>query len=174
MSDPRYPVGPFSAPDSYTPALREELIGEIAEAPVRLRAAVAGLSEAHLGEPYREGGWTVAQVVHHVADSHLHAYLRCKFALAEDAPAIRAYNETRWAQFVDAVGTDVDSSLSVLDGLHRRWVTLLGSMTPEDFGRVFVHPEHGPMNLDRVLAMYAWHGRHHVGHITELRARKGW
>ena len=174
MSDPRYPVGRFAPPDSFTAAVRRELIDTIAAVPARLRAAVERLSADQLATPYREGGWSVAQVVHHLADSHMHAYLRCKFALSEDAPAIRAYSEAGWAQFADAGSADIASSLSILDGLHRRWAALLSSLAPGEFERTFVHPEHGPMALDRVLALYAWHGRHHVAHIVELRTRKGW
>jgi hypothetical protein len=174
MEDPRYPIGPFRFDGQVDPARRRQRIDEIAAAPDHLRAAVAGLRPAQLDTPYREKGWTVRQVVHHVPDSHLNAYTRIKLALTEDEPTIKPYEEARWAELPDARGP-VEISLSLLESLHRRWVLLLRELTPADFNRRFRHPEQGrAMALDEVLAMYAWHGRHHVAHITSLRRRMGW
>lgn len=140
---------------------------------MRLRAAVEGLTEAQLDTPYRPGGWTVRQVVHHVPDSHLNAYIRMKLALTEDGPTIKPYDENLWAELSDS-RMPVDASLSLMDALHRRWVTVLRSLQPADFARTFLHPEAGVVSLDRLIALYAWHGRHHVAHITSLRQRMGW
>ena len=156
------------------PGRRDELIAEIAAAPARLRDAVAGLSPGQLDTPYRDGGWTVRQVVHHVPDSHLNAYLRWKWALTEDAPAIKTSDEARWAELPDTAATPVEVSLVLLESLHRRWVVLLREMTADGFRRVLVHPDHGLLTLDQMLALYAWHGRHHVAHVTALRRRMGW
>ena len=172
--DPRYPVGTFTKPDAYTPELRARFIDEIAAAPEALRAAVAGLSAEQLGTPYRDGGWTVRQVVHHVADSHMNAYIRFKLALTEHEPTIKPYDEARWAELPDSAATPIEVSLALLDALHLRWVTLLRALSPADFSRHFNHPESGRQPLDRALALYAWHSRHHVAHVTELRKRKGW
>lgn len=170
----QYPVGKFSVDASVTGDKRRAWIRQIADAPAALRAAVAGLGDRQLDTPYRPGGWTVRQVVHHVPDSHMNAYVRFKWALTEDNPTIKAYDEAAWATVADTALTDPDVSLTLLDALHRRWVVLLESLKPEDFGRPLVHPDNGPMTLDRLLQMYAWHGRHHVAHITELRKREGW
>lgn len=174
MSDPRYPIGPFTPPSVFTPELRREYIEQIAAVPGRLHAAVDGLSEGYLGHPYRDEGWTVAQVVHHVADSHLNAYIRFKLAVTEDSPPIKAYNEALWAQLADAVATDVRGSLALVAALHGRWVAFLRSLDPEQFQRTYVHSAMGPVALDHALALYAWHSRHHVAHITALRERMGW
>ena len=174
MSDLKYPIGPFTAPERYTPELRASFIGEIEAAPAHVRAAVAGLTTEQLRTPYRDGGWSVAQTVHHMADSHLNAFVRFKFALTEDNPPVRGYNEKKWAELPDATNLDVQNSLSVLAGLHARWTVLLKSLRPEDFARTFQHSELGPVALDRVAAMYAWHSRHHVAHITSLRQRMNW
>jgi uncharacterized damage-inducible protein DinB len=174
MSDPRYPIGPFAAPSEFTPARRREYIDQIAALPARLRAAVEGLTEPYLEHPYREEGWTVAQVVHHVADSHVNAYVRFKLAATEDNPLVKAYNESRWAEFTDAGRADVRPSLDLLAGLHLRWVEFLRGLTEEQFGRTYQHSVMGPVTLDHALAMYAWHGRHHTAHITALRERMGW
>jgi uncharacterized damage-inducible protein DinB len=175
MSDAelRYPIGKFQ-PTAPTEENRKQFLSQIEEAPKRLRAAVAGLSLDQLNTPYRDGGWTVQQVVHHLADSHMNAYTRFKLALTEDEPTIKPYNETRWAELSDSRTTPVETSLSLMDALHERWVNLLRGMGPADFGRRMKHPERGAMSLDDTLALYAWHGRHHVAHITNLRARKGW
>jgi uncharacterized damage-inducible protein DinB len=175
MSDLRYPVGPFLLEGEITPARREEWIGEVADAPARLREAVRGLSDVQFDTPYRDGGWTVRQVVHHVPDSHLNAYVRFKLALTEDNPTIRPYEEGRWAELPDTAGTQIGVSLMLLEALHRRWVVLLRAMKDADWARTYFHPEHQKsFALDGILAMYAWHGRHHVAHITALRTRLGW
>ena len=151
------------------------MLDDIAATPANMRAAVAGLSEEQLDTPYRDGGWTVRQVVHHVPDSHLNAYCRLKLALTEDEPMIRPYDESTWAKLEDSRLTPIEVSLTLLESLHARWMTLLRSMKPEDFRRTFRHPEHeGAPTLDWLVAMYSWHGRHHVGHITSLRERMGW
>lgn len=174
MSDLRYPVGPLAAPAPFTPAHRAAAIKTLAEAPARLRLACAGLTDAQLDTPYRPGGWTVRQVVHHVVDSHINAYLRTKFALSEDNPTIKPYPEAVWAEMTDGRKAPVSMSLNLLDALHGRWVMLLTSLAPEQFARALMHPDRGPMSIDDVLAMYEWHARHHTAHITELRARENW
>jgi uncharacterized damage-inducible protein DinB len=172
--DARYPVGRFEWHGSMTEAARQELIGQIAEAPARLRAAVEGLNDEQLATPYRPGGWTVRQVVHHLPDSHLNAYVRFKLALTEDKPTVKTYDQDRWAQLPDSEGVPVETSLRLLTSLHERWVHLLRSMSEEDFARTLNHPDLGTVDLNRMLALYAWHGRHHVAHITALRERMGW
>jgi uncharacterized damage-inducible protein DinB len=175
MSDLRYPVGRFGVEGEITPARREGWIGEVAEAPGLLRAAVLGLSEEQFDTPYREGGWTVRQVVHHVPDSHLNAYVRFKLALTEENPTIRPYEEARWAELPDTAGTHIGVSLMLLEALHRRWVVLLRALTEPQWARTVYHPEsQKQFQLDALLAQYAWHGRHHVAHITTLRDRMGW
>jgi hypothetical protein len=174
MDDPSFPVGRFVAPEAITPADRERFLIEIEEAPARLRAAVSGLTEAQLDTPYRDGGWTVRQVVHHLPDSHLNSYTRFRLALTEDEPTIRPYQEDRWAELPDARTAPVEISLALLESLHRRWVLLLRSLTPEQWALRFRHPDLGTVPLERNLALYAWHGRHHVAHITSLRERRGW
>ena len=172
--DPRYPIGKFTPPEKVTPALRTQAIDTIAETPAKLRAAVKGLKDAQLDTPYREGGWTVRQVAHHVPDSHLNAYTRLKLALTEKEPTIRPYDEARWAELADAK-TTIEVSLSLLDSLHERWVRLWRSLQPEDFARTLRHPDHpGVLTVDWLLFLYAWHGRHHTAHITELRRRMSW
>ena len=174
MTDPRYPVGKFTYSGPLTETQRQEAISAIAETPANLRAAVKGLSDAQLDTPYREGGWTVRQVVHHVPDSHLNSYIRFKLALTEDEPTIKPYFEDRWADLADTKATPVEVSLTLLESLHNRWVRLLRSLKPEDWKRAFRHPELGAMTLEKTLALYQWHGRHHVAHITELRKQRGW
>lgn len=174
MSDSRYPLGRFRAPDSFTSAIRAELIGQIEEAPARLRTAVHRLSAEQLQTPYREGGWTVAQVIHHLPDSHMNAYIRFRLALTEDEPTIKAYDEARWAELHDASSSDVDASIVILEGLHQRWASLLRRLTSEQWVLAFRHPERGRVTLENNLALYAWHGRHHVAHITTLRDQMGW
>ncbi len=172
--DPRYPIGKFSAPASLSEADRAKLIEDVAAAPARLRAAVSGLSAEQLSTPYREGGWTVRQLAHHVPDSHMNAYIRFKLALTEEEPTIKPYEEARWAELADTAATPIETSLALLDALHTRWVNLLRSLKGPDWSRKFRHPEMGAMSLDKTLALYAWHGKHHVAHITALRQRKGW
>ena len=161
-------------PAQVTAGARAEAIREIAAAPERLRAAVKGLNDTQLDTPYREGGWTVRQVVHHVADSHLNAYLRLRLALTETEPTIKPYEEGAWAKLEDAEHAPVEVSLRLIDPLHERWVRLLQSLNGEDYRRRFVHPEHGARTVDWLLFLYAWHGRHHTAHITELKKQKGW
>jgi len=174
MNDLRYPIGRFSYNGPLTEDRKQAFLDDIARAPANLRAAVKGLSDAQLDTPYRPGGWTVRQVVHHVPDSHLNSYMRFKLALTEDEPTIKPYAEDRWAELADTKATPVDVSLTLLESLHDRWVRLLRSLGPEDWKRTFRHPELGTMTLERTLALYAWHGRHHVTHITGLREREGW
>ena len=169
----RYPVGHFKAPSSNDPATRAQWIEELRELPERLRAAVAGLSDAQLDAPYREGGWTVRQVVHHVADSHMNSYVRFKLALTEDNPTIKPYDEAAWAKLADS-RLAIGPSLDLVASLHARWVGLLEGMSEADFEKTFNHPERGKQNLGTTVALYAWHSRHHVAHITSLRARQGW
>lgn len=174
MSDPRYPVGKFHFEGPLSEPAREAFIAEIASTPAGLRAAVEDLTAAQLDTPYREGGWTVRQVIHHLPDSHMNAYVRFKLALTEDEPTIKPYAEDRWAELSDTKATPVEVSLTLLDSLHHRWVTLLGSLAPGDWKRNFRHPQLGVVSLEKNVALYAWHGRHHVAHVTELRKRMHW
>ncbi len=175
MSDLRYPIGRFSPPSDYTPALRQQLVRALEEAPAQLRQAVKGLTREQLETPYREGGWTVAQVVHHLPDSHLHAYIRVKFALTEDNPTIKPYDESTWARLPDASSADsIEQSLQLLDSLHFRFVEMWRGLDAAQWARPYQHPDRGPMTLDRTLALYAWHGPHHIAHISGLRERMGW
>ena len=174
MADLRYPIGKFHYEGPATADQRQKFMDDIAHAPSHLRAAVKGLSDQQLDTPYRPEGWTVRQVTHHVPDSHLNAYVRFKLALTEDEPTIKPYAEDRWAKLADTQATPVEVSLTMLDSLHDRWVRLLRSLRPEDWKREFRHPEIGVVTLERNLALYAWHGRHHVAHITGLRERNSW
>ena len=174
MSDLRYPIGKFSYEGELAQAARRRAMDDIEAAPARLGTAVDGLSPEQLDTPYRPDGWTVRQVVHHLADSHLNAYTRFKLALTEEEPTVKPYDETRWAELSDARTAPVEISLVLLESLHRRWVLLLRSLAPADFARRFQHPELGVVTLDKNLALYAWHGRHHLAHITSLRERMGW
>ena len=174
-TDLRYPIGPFRFDGDAGSSQREQWIVQIAAAPDQLRAAVAGLSPEQLDTPYRDNGWTVRQVAHHLPDSHLNAYTRMKLALTEEEPTIKPYEEARWAELPDARGGDIEVSLALLEALHRRWLLLLRQLSAEDFARRFRHPEHGrSMSLGEALALYAWHGRHHLAHITSLRERMNW
>lgn len=172
--DLRYPIGPMKKVQSLSQAEREAAIEAIAATPIRLRAALLGLTQEQLDTPYRPGGWTVQQLVHHVADSHMNAYLRFKWAMTEDNPTIKTYEEALWAELEDGRSTPAEVSLALIEALHDRWVRLLRSMKPEDFGRTLTHPEHGPMSVDSLLGIYHWHGQHHVAHITRLRERMHW
>jgi len=174
MTDPRYPIGKFSFSGPTSEAQRKQLIDDIAQTPAALRSAVAGLDPKQIATPYRDGGWTVRQVVHHVPESHMNAYIRFKLALTEDDPTIKPYMEDRWARTEDVEATPLEVSLAMLDLLHDRWVRLLRSLKPEDWKRTFRHPELGTVSLEKSLALYAWHGKHHVAHVTELRKRMGW
>lgn len=172
--DPRYPIGKYQRPTNWSDGDRKAGIAHITALPRNIRDAVAGLSDAQLDTPYRDGGWTLRQVVHHVADSHVNAYCRVRLALTEDSPTIKPYAEDKWAQLLDARTQPVAISLSLLDAVHGRWVTLLNSLTNDQFARPFNHPESGPSTIDGLVALYSWHGRHHTAHITELRRAKGW
>jgi uncharacterized damage-inducible protein DinB len=173
LDDLRYPIGRFAPPASSVAGVRAAYIETLRQLPEHLRAAVSGLSEAQLDTPYREGGWTVRQVVHHLADSHGNAFFRFKLALTEDWPTVKTYDEAAWAKLADS-RVPIDGSLALIDALHQRWGALLESMTEEDFQKGFNHPEMGRQKLAMSLAVYAWHGRHHTAHITGLRARQGW
>lgn len=170
----RYPVGKYEAPKQITAADRAEWLRELEELPGHLKRAVAGLDEPQLDTPYRPGGWTVRQVVHHLADSHLNSYSRFRFALTEDAPAVKSYDEAVWAELADAKTAPIEISTSLLTALHARWIALLRSLSEADLKRTIRHPEWGEMTLDWMLGLYAWHSRHHVAHITNLREREGW
>lgn len=178
MEDLRYPVGPFEwkgdASASHLEDQLEDWIAAIGSAPGELREAVKGLSPEQLDTPYRPGGWTVRQLAHHLPDSHLNSYVRFRLALTEPEPAIKPYDQERWAELSDARTAPVEISLDLLDCLHRRWVLLLRSLAPADWKRAFRHPEIGLVTLERNVALYAWHGRHHVAQITSLRRRMGW
>jgi hypothetical protein len=174
MENLRYPVGRFQRPDSLNESQRRAAIEAIAQTPTRFRAAVDGLDERHLDTPYRPDGWTVRQVVHHVPDSHMNAYIRFKLALTEDTPTIKSYDEAAWAQLEDARTTPIETSLTLIDAVHDRWARVLNAMKAADFSRRLIHPEHGHLTLDQLLAMYEWHGRHHTAHVANLRTRNGW
>jgi len=169
-TDLSYPIGRFQ-PGSQNRRLN---ILDIADTPGRVRDAVEGLSDSQLDTPYRPGGWTIRQVVHHLADSHMHSYIRMKFALTQVEPTIMPYDENLWSVLKDAKSGPLEPSLALLDGLHARWIQLFESMTESDWKRKFIHPERGPLSLDLNAAIYSWHGRHHTAHITELRRRMGW
>jgi uncharacterized damage-inducible protein DinB len=169
-----YPIGKFEKPAFFTVENRESFIQTLEQLPQMLQDAVESLDDEQLDTPYREGGWTVRQVVHHLADSHLNSYTRFRLALTEENPTIRPYNEQKWAELDDAKHAPIFSSLGLLDGLHQRWTILLRSFSPADWKRTFFHPESGKMTLDMATALYAWHSSHHVAHITALRERKGW
>ena len=172
--DPRYPIGKFRWQGASTPAERTTYIAQIAACPAELRAAVRGLDDSQLDTPYREGGWTVRQVVHHLPESHMNAYVRFKLGLTEETPTIKPYDEDRWAQLPDSRTAPIDLSLDLLDKIHARLVIVLRFMRESDFLRPINHPESGVQSLDRVLALYAWHGAHHIAHVTSLRAQRAW
>jgi uncharacterized damage-inducible protein DinB len=174
MTDPRYPIGKIELPVSLTPATRAEAIATIASIPHRLHDAVRGLDQAQLDTPYRDGGWTLRQVVHHIADSHVNAYVRHKLTITEATPPpIKAYDENAWAKLADAAAP-IGSSLLLVQAIHDRWTHCLRSLPEATFAKTCVHSDRGSMSLDDLVALYAWHGAHHVAHITELRRRRGW
>ena len=173
LDDLRYPIGRFAATATIDAATRAESIETLRMLPERLRAAIAGFDDERLDTPYREGGWTVRQVIHHIADSHANSYIRFKLALTEASPTIKPYDEAAWAALPDS-RLPVEESLNLIEALHARWVALLELLTDEDFQKDFVHPARGRQNLATALALYDWHGRHHTAHITSLRARMGW
>ena len=173
--DLRYPIGKFQRPESLSPAERVAAIDAMRQAPARMRAASQGLTDSQLDTPYRPGGWTVRQVVHHVPDSHMNAYVRCKLALTEETPTIKPYDEAKWAELDDAKSKLIEHSVLLLESLHARWIFLLERLTPEQWRRTLNHPEwERPMSIDTLIALYHWHGKHHVAHITTLRERMGW
>ena len=174
MEDVRYPIGKFEKPQNATPQDRQQWIEAIESAPGQLRQAVAGLSEEQLDTPYRPEGWTIRQVVHHITDSHLNGYVRTKWTLTEDNPAIKAYDQALWAESPEARTGNVELSLPLLESLHRRWSEVLHSFEPATWARTFQHPQGGDVSLDVNVALYAWHGAHHIAHITTLRERMGW
>lgn len=171
--DLRYPIGKAVVEKQYSPEQRAAMIENIAAVPQRLRAAVQNLSDAQTDTRYRPEGWTVRQLVHHIADSHMNALVRFKLALTEDVPTIKPYDEARWAELGDS-SLPLEVSLKLVDGVHQRWAALLRSMKAEDFARKFHHPERGEMTLDMNLGLYDWHGSHHIAHITDLKKRSGW
>ena len=174
MEDLRYPIGKFKRPEKLSDAERRAAIDDVEAAPAAMRKALKGLTEAQLDTPYREGGWPVRQVAGHVPDSHLNAYIRFKLALTEDTPTIKPYKEGPWSELPDTKATPVETMLTLLESLHTRWLSLLRAMKATDFSRMLNHPENGPMSLDQVLALYQWHGKHHVAHVTSLRQRMKW
>lgn len=172
--DLRFPIGRFHPPDPIDAASIAQWVGEIAAAPAQLRDAVRGLDDSQLDTPYRPDGWTVRQVVHHLPDSHVNSYVRFRLALTEEQPTVRPYNEAKWAELPDARSGPVEDSLRLLEAVHTRWVALLRGLSTGDLERTFHHPANGIMRLDRNVGLYAWHGRHHIAHITALRDRLGW
>jgi len=174
MEDLRFPLGKFRYDGALSAEQKRAMLEEIAQTPANLKAAVKGLSDAQLDTEYRPGGWTVRQLVHHVPDSHLNSYVRFKLALTEDDPTIKTYAEDRWAELPDSKSPPIEVSLTLLDSLHDRWMRLLRSLSDEDWKRTFRHPDLGPMTLEKTLALYSWHGKHHVAHVTELRKRMSW
>lgn len=174
MTDLRYPIGKPLLEGVLTPEQQRAMIDEIGRTPAKVRAAVNGLNTEQLNTPYRPGGWTVQQVVHHLADSHINAFVRFKLGLTEEQPTIKPYDEKLWAETADVHIARVEVSLKLLEALHERWVVLLRSITPADFSRQLYHPERGAMTLENILRIYEWHGRHHTAHVESLRQRMGW
>lgn len=172
--DPRYPIGKFEWPEAVTAADIDRAVHEIEALPEQLRQSVSGLGETQLATPYRPGGWTVRQVVHHVADSHLNSYVRFRLAVTENEPTIKPYDENSWAELADARSAPIDLSLDLIESLHHRWVLLMRSFGPSEWSRSFRHPERGLIRVDATALLYGWHGRHHVAHVTLLRQREGW
>lgn len=173
-SDLRYPIGEFAPSEAISPAERSYWIDQLRALPGQVRDAVAGLTDEQLDTPYRPGGWSVRQVVHHLADSHMNALLRIKLALTEDEPTIKPYEENLWAELVDSTAPAPEHSLKILDGVHARMALIFKHMKEDDWHRSFVHPVNGKTTLDRHLGLYAWHGRHHLAHITSLIRRMDW
>jgi hypothetical protein len=173
MDDLRYPIGRFTRPEALDAGARREAIAAIAALPAEFAAAFDGLDEPQLDTPYRPGGWTLRQLAHHLPDSHANAYVRLKLGLTEDNPAIKPYDEARWAELPDSAAP-IAGALALLEALHGRWVRLMNAMDDAAWSRTLSHPESGAWRLDQQLAMYAWHGRHHTAHVTRLRERKGW
>ena len=174
QKDPRYPIGKFDQSITVTIEMRNDFIKTIEALPLQLRMEVENLSQKQLDTPYRDGGWTIRQVVHHLPDSHINSYVRFKLALTEDNPQIKTYEEHLWAELPDSFKTPIDVSLNLLESLHTRWAILLRSLTDEQFEKTFQHPEWGNITLSKTLALYAWHSKHHLAHITELKKKMGW
>ena len=174
QKDPRYPIGKFDKSITVTKEMRREFFNTIESLPSRLRNEVENLTQQQLDTPYRDGGWTVRQVIHHLPDSHINSYVRFKLALTEDNPKIKTYEEHVWAELQDTFKTPIEVSLNLLESLHRRWAILLRSLKDEQFERTFQHPEWGNISLSKTLALYAWHSKHHLAHITELKKQMGW
>lgn len=174
MTDPRYPIGKFAYTGPLTADQKKQCFDDIEQTPTRFRAAVRGLSDSQLDTPYRDGGWTIRQLAHHVPDSHMNAYVRFKLALTEDDPTIKPYMEDRWAELPESKKAPIEVSLALLDLLHQRWMLVLRNMSEADWKRSFRHPELGAVPLEKSLALYAWHGRHHTAHVTVLKDQKGW
>lgn len=172
--DIRFPVGDFAPDPDITPEKRRAWIEQLAQAPARLRVALSGLSEDQINTRYREGGWTLKQVVHHLADAHLNGFIRFKLALTEERPAIKTYEEALWSETADGRDAPVELSLNLFEALHARWIILLESLPEGAFARTFCHPQRGELSIDKALQLYAWHCVHHTAHITKLRERKGW
>ena len=170
----RYPIGRFKVPKQYTAELHDSLISELEEAPFHLRNAVGNLDDEQLNTPYREGGWTLEQVVHHLPDSHMNGYIRTKLALTENEPIIKPYSEDAWAKLEDYITTPIETSLKLFEAVHNRWVIILRTLTPGQFERKLHHPEIGVIDINWILAEYAWHGKHHTAQINSLKQRMGW
>jgi len=170
----RYPIGRFTPPQNTTPETRSAQIETLRSLPEALQSAINGLNLTQLDTPYRQDGWTVRQLIHHIADSHANSFIRCKLALTEDWPTVKPYDEKAWAELSDSRGVPVGISMQFIGALHARWVALLESLSEADFQRGYHHPESGRQNLAHVLALYAWHSLHHTAHITDLRARMNW
>ncbi len=172
--DPRYPIGKYPAKETISPEELKNFIERIASLPSRLESSISGFSQAQLDTPYREGGWTVRQVIHHVADSHMNAYIRVKWALTETSPTIKAYDEKGWAETPENTD-DPSLSIALIKALHAKWTALLSRLSAPELARDFVHPVTKRLaRLDQLAAMYAWHGDHHLAHITELKKQKNW
>jgi uncharacterized damage-inducible protein DinB len=174
MADPRYPIGKFSYNGPPTAQDKKKYLDEIEQTPARFRSALAGLSDEQLNTPYRDGGWTLRQLAHHLPDSHMNAYVRFKLALTEDEPTIKPYMENLWAELPEAKSAGIEVSLALLDSLHRRWMLMLRQFGDAEWKRTFRHPELGAMSLEKTVALYAWHGKHHVAHVTSLKKEMGW
>lgn len=174
IEDLRFPIGNFNPPETIPTEMRDDFIQTIEELPAKLRAVVSDLTDEQLDTPYRPEGWTVRQLVHHIADSHINSFCRFKLGLSEDSPTIKPYDEAVWANMTDSKNAPIDLSLNIIDGVHARWTMILKSMTRNDFERKINHPERGTMSLNAMLALYDWHSRHHTAHITRLRQRNGW
>lgn len=174
QKDPRYPIGRFDRNINITREMRSDFIKTIETLPSQLKKEVENLSPQQLDTPYRDGGWTIRQVVHHIPDSHVNSYVRFKLALTEDNPQIKTYEESLWAELPDTFNSPIEISLQLLDSVHKRWAILLRSLTDEQFEKTFQHPEWGNITLSKTLALYAWHSKHHLAHITELKKKMGW